>query len=119
MTRKLNLQFAKDIGKAGGAAGLAVLTEELAVSAIVGATVDDGKVGAFDIAVQIVVGWAPLVFAATRPPGSAFWNAFGGAVACNRVDNLMVALGQRALTPVGAVRAGETIDSAQRRLGYS
>lgn len=115
--RKLNMKFAKDLGASGGAAGLAFLYEEIAGAAVVNATGRDGKISPFDFALQILVGWGPIVLAAHQSAkGSHFWTSFGGAVMFNRIDNLAIALGQPALTHMGAVLPGETIVQAQRRI---
>ncbi len=114
--RKLNTAFLKDMGLATGAAGAAMLWDEIAGAAVIDATARDGKVSPMDMLLQMVIGWGPLAFAATRPPGNYFWPAFGGAIAFNRIDNLMIALGQPALTPLGPIRPGETLETARARI---
>ena len=115
--RKLNMAFLKDMGSVTGAAGAAMLWDEIAGAAVIDATARDGKITLMDMLLQMAVGWGPLVFAATRPTGNYFWPAFGGAIALNRIDNIMIALGQPALTPLGPIRPGETLKAASARIG--
>lgn len=118
MARRLNLRFAKDMGAIGAAAGLAMLYEQIAGKAVVDATARDGRISPFDFALQMATGWAPLILAATQSHKAAmFWPAFAGAVMCDRVDHIMIAFGQKALTPYGPIQAGETLEMARRRLG--
>lgn len=115
MTRKLNMAFMKDMGKVGAGTFAAYLYEEIAGAAVVEATARDGRFSPFDVALQLMVGWGPFVLASTQ--GGAFWNSFAGATAYNRVDNIVVALGGRANTPLGVIAPGETMSQAQARLG--
>lgn len=119
--RRLNTSYLKDYGASVGASSLAYLYEEIAGAAVVNATAQDGKLSAFDIALQILVGWGPIALAAHQSAqgrGSYFWNSFGGAVMFNRIDNLAVnVFGQPALTPYGAILPGETLAQARIRLG--
>lgn len=115
MTRKMNMAFLKDMGKVGAGTAAAFLYEEIAGSAVVDATARDGKFSPFDVALQLLVGWGPFVLASTQ--GGAFWTAFAGATAYNRVDNIVVALGGRARTPLGVIVPGETMNQAHARLG--
>jgi len=111
------MQFARDMGKSGGAAGLAFLYEEIVSDNVVNATGRDGKISPFDLVLQVLVGWGPIVLAAHQSAkGSHFWTSFGGAVMFNRIDNIAIALGQPALTRMGAVLPGETIAQAQSRI---
>jgi len=112
---RLNMKFAADMAKTSGGAGAAYLYEEIASQAVVEATSQDGRLSLFDIALQLVVGWGPFVVASHL--GGPFWGSFAGAIAYNRVDNLAVMAGQRAQTPMGYVRRGETLAEARARLG--
>lgn len=114
MTRRMNMAFVKDLGKAGAGTAAAYLYEEIAGAAVVDATARDGRFSPFDVALQLLVGWGPFALASVQ--GGAFWHAFAGATAYNRVDNIVVALGGRARTPLGVVAPGETMDEAHARL---
>lgn len=114
MGRRLNMAFARDMATSAGASFGAYLYEEIAGSAVVEATAQDGRFSPFDIALQLAVGWGPFILAAHQ--GGHFWASFAGAIAFNRVDNVVVALGGRAATPVGLIRRGETMTEAESRM---
>jgi hypothetical protein len=116
MARKLNMKFVQDMGKAGAGTFAAYLYEEIAGAAVVQATAQDGRFSPFDVLLQLAVGWGPFVVASMQG-GGAFWNAAAGAVAYNRVDNIVVALGGKAVTPFGVIAPGETMAQAQARIG--
>lgn len=113
--RKMNMAFLADMGKVGAGTAAAFLYEEIAGSAVVDATARDGHFSPFDVALQLLVGWGPFVLASTQ--GGPFWTSFAGATAYNRVDNIVVALGGKARTPLGVIAPGETMSQAQARLG--
>lgn len=116
MTRKLNLDFLMDVSKHGSGAALAFLYEEIAGAAVVNATAQDNKISPFDFAMQMLVGWGPLVFAAYYP--GQFTASFAGATIFNRIDNLAVTgFGARAQSPMGPIMKGETLLQAQARMG--
>lgn len=115
MSRKLNMAFAADFAKIGGASALSYLYEEIAGQAVVDATAGDGRFSPFDIALQLMVGWGPFVLASYQ--GGPFWAAFAGATAFNRIDNIVYALGGRSITHVGPGLPGETLEQTRARIG--
>lgn len=114
--RKLDLNFLADMTKTTGAVSAAYLYEEIASNAVVDATARDGKFSLFDIALQMGVGWLPFVLASMNG-GGPFWASFAGAVAFNRIDNIVYALGGRPLTHTGVALPGETMAEVTARVG--
>lgn len=113
---KLNLRFLGDFAKTTGACGAAYLYEEIAAGAVVDATARDGRYSPFDIVLQLGVGWLPFIVASYNQ-GGPFWASFAGAVAFNRIDNLVYGLGGKPLTHTGPAFPGESMADVQRRLG--
>jgi len=114
--RKLNMKFAADMAKTGGGASLAYLYEEIAGQAVVEATAKDGRLSLFDIALQLAIGWGPFVLA-SQQGGGPFWASWAGAIAFNRIDNMVYALGGRPVTHTGPAFPGESLAEARSRLG--
>lgn len=115
MSRRLNMGFVGNMGKAGAASALAYAYEDVAVEAIMHKLMTSDAPLPVKLVSSLLTGWVPLVIATHY--GGPFWAAFAGAVASNRIDNLMVAFGQPALTSVGPIQRGETLAHAQQRLG--
>lgn len=112
--RKLNMAFVGDMGKAGAASALAYAYEDVAIEALMQKMLASPELPLpVKFVASFLAGWAPVAVATAY--GGPFWAAFGGAIASNRFDNLMVAFGQPALTAVGSVQRGETLAHAQMR----